>query len=63
MRLAIISDIHGNCDALQAVLDDMDAVNVDETICLGDNIGYGPEPNAVIETLRQRSIQIGRAHV
>lgn len=56
MRLAIISDIHGNFDALQAVLHNMDAADVDETICLGDNIGYGPEPNEVIETLQQRNI-------
>jgi predicted phosphodiesterase len=56
MRLAIISDIHGNWDALQAVLENLDAANVDETVCLGDNIGYGPEPNEVIETLQQRNI-------
>ena len=56
MRLAVISDIHGNWDALQAVLKDLDAAVVDETICLGDNIGYGPEPNEVIESLQHRNI-------
>lgn len=56
MRLAIISDIHGNWDALQAVLRNMDAAGIDDTVCLGDNIGYGPEPNEVIDTLQQRKI-------
>ena len=47
MRLAIISDIHGNMDALDEVLADIDKSNVDATICLGDMVGYGPEPEAV----------------
>jgi predicted phosphodiesterase len=56
MRLAVISDIHGNCDALKQVLADIDASDIDDTICLGDNIGYGPEPNEVIELLQERNI-------
>jgi len=52
MRIAIISDIHSNRVALQAVLADAGAV--DETWCLGDVVGYGPEPNECIEILRQR---------
>ena len=56
MKIAIISDIHGNWDALQAVLKDIDAAAVDDVVCLGDNIGYGSEPNRVIEALQQRNI-------
>ena len=56
MKLAIISDIHGNWDALQAVLKDIDAAAVDDIVCLGDNIGYGAEPNRVVEALQQRNI-------
>ena len=56
MRLAVISDIHGNWDAFQAVLNDMDTAVIDAVVCLGDNIGYGPEPNEVIDALRQRKI-------
>ncbi|MGH2352029.1 MAG: metallophosphoesterase family protein [Chloroflexota bacterium] len=52
MRCAIISDIHGNLDALQAVL--ADAGEVDELWCLGDLVGYGPEPNECIDLLRGR---------
>lgn len=52
MRCAIISDIHGNLEALQAVL--ADAGEIDEIWCLGDLVGYGPEPNACVEVLRSR---------
>ena len=52
MRCAIISDIHGNLDALQTVL--ADAGEVDALWCLGDLVGYGPEPNACVDLLRSR---------
>ncbi|MAH67454.1 MAG: phosphoesterase, partial [Phycisphaerae bacterium] len=42
MRTALISDIHGNLDALQVVLADVDRRGVDEIVCLGDIVGYGP---------------------
>ena len=56
MRLAIISDIHGNLEAFRQVLADIDRTGIDHVICLGDNIGYGPEPEAVIRRLRERNI-------
>jgi len=42
--IAIISDIHGNLEALEAVLNDIYAKNITEIVCLGDIIGYGPNP-------------------
>lgn len=51
MRVLVISDLHANYTALQAVL--RDAGTVDETWCLGDLVGYGPDPNAVIEEVRE----------
>ncbi len=51
MRILVISDIHANYTALEAVL--KDAGTVDETWCLGDLIGYGPDPNAVVEQVRE----------
>jgi predicted phosphodiesterase len=51
MRIAILSDIHGNYEALQAVLDDIDRSAVDQLVSLGDNVGYGPDPQGVLETL------------
>lgn len=56
MRLAIISDIHSNFRALQAVLADIDDSGIDKIVSLGDNIGYGPEPEEVISTLMEREI-------
>ena len=48
MRLAIISDIHGNLEAFQEVLADIESREVNDIICLGDNIGYGPQSNEVV---------------
>lgn len=56
MRLAVISDVHGNLEALKSVLEDIDRLQVDDIVCLGDNIGYGPEPEAVVELVRSRNI-------
>jgi len=54
MRLAIISDIHANFEALEAVFGDIDAQKVDEVVCLGDIVGYGPAPDECIQLVRKR---------
>lgn len=54
MRLAILSDIHANLDALDAVLADIDRIGVDRIACLGDVIDVGPRPVATIERLKDR---------
>ena len=51
MRIAIISDIHGNLAALEAVLADIDAEHVDQIVCLGDIAVFGPRPRGVITRL------------
>ncbi len=51
MRILVISDLHANYTALEAVLND--AGPVDESWCLGDLVGYGPDPNAVVEQVRE----------
>lgn len=51
MRIAIISDIHGNLTALQAVLADIKLQKVDDIICLGDIVTLGPQPKEVLNTL------------
>ena len=56
MRLAVISDIHSNLDALQAVLYDISRQSIDDVISLGDNIGYGPQPEEVIVHLKRHAI-------
>jgi predicted phosphodiesterase len=48
-RIAILSDIHGNMTALEAVMNDIASQNVERIICLGDVIGYGPDPCACLD--------------
>lgn len=48
-RIALISDIHGNAEALERVLDDLRLVGADTVVCLGDVVGYGPEPGRCVE--------------
>jgi diadenosine tetraphosphatase ApaH/serine/threonine PP2A family protein phosphatase len=50
MRILVVSDLHANYTALEAVL--KEAGEVDETWCLGDLVGYGPDPNMVVEEMR-----------
>jgi predicted phosphodiesterase len=51
MRLAIVSDIHSNLEAVEQVLDRIEAEKVDRIVCLGDVVGYGPFPGACIRRL------------
>jgi diadenosine tetraphosphatase ApaH/serine/threonine PP2A family protein phosphatase len=54
MHFAILADIHGNLDSFEAVLKDLEKKGgFDKILCLGDIVGYGPEPNTCIELLRQ----------
>ena len=56
MRIALISDIHANLPALEAVLADIAARDVAATWHLGDLVGYGPWPNETVELIRERGI-------
>lgn len=55
MLWAIISDIHGNREALEAVLRSIDGIKADKIICLGDIVGYGADPNGCVELIKQHS--------
>ena len=52
MKLGIISDVHSNLPALKTVLDHLEGKGIDQLICCGDVVGYGPNPNECIELLR-----------
>lgn len=54
MPTAVISDIHGNAEALRVVLADIDARSVDRIICLGDIVGYGPQPLECVDLVAER---------
>jgi len=52
--IALISDIHGNFEALQAVLTEIDKIGVEDIYCLGDSVGYYMQINEVLDELRKR---------
>lgn len=56
MRIGLISDIHGNYEALKTVLAALDELNVTEIYCLGDVVGYYPQVNECCNELRNRNI-------
>ncbi len=58
MMRAILSDIHGNLEALQAVLQDIQSQDVDEIYCLGDIVGYGPNPRECIDMVQEFNLCI-----
>ncbi|MCS6911817.1 MAG: metallophosphoesterase family protein [Myxococcales bacterium] len=55
MRIGLFSDTHANLEALTAVLEALDQARVDRLVCLGDTVGYGADPNACCDLVRQRA--------
>lgn len=55
MKIAVISDIHGNMQALNAVLEDIKTENCERIFCLGDLAMAGPEPSSVVDKIREMS--------
>lgn len=56
MLIAFISDIHANFEALKTILERIDDLEIKKIYCLGDIVGYGPDPNECIENIRGRKI-------
>jgi diadenosine tetraphosphatase ApaH/serine/threonine PP2A family protein phosphatase len=54
MRIAILSDVHGNLPAFEAVLGDIEDESVEEVWCLGDLVGYGAQPDDCVQLARDR---------
>jgi diadenosine tetraphosphatase ApaH/serine/threonine PP2A family protein phosphatase len=54
MRIALLSDVHGNLPAFEAVLADVDAGDAEQVWCLGDLVGYGAQPDCCVELARER---------
>lgn len=61
-RFALISDVHGNLVALDRVLDDIKRHEIDCIYCLGDLVGYGPDPSGVIARIRERRVPTVRGN-
>lgn len=62
MRYAIITDIHGNLEAFDRVYADIKRSKIDKIICLGDIIGYGPDPEKVVEFFVKKKIPCVRGN-
>ena len=54
MKLAVISDIHANLEALEAIMRDIELQQADKIVCLGDTIGYGADPIPCLEAVETR---------
>ncbi|MHC4870763.1 MAG: metallophosphoesterase family protein [Planctomycetota bacterium] len=61
-KVAIISDIHANIEALTAVLADIESAGVDRIVCLGDVVGYGPNPIECLRTIEKYDITLMGNH-
>lgn len=57
MKIALISDIHANLEALEAVMQDIEQQRADRIVCLGDMIGYGPDPLPCLDVI-EKSCQV-----
>ena len=57
MKIAVFSDIHGNYQALRAILDDINKQKIDKVICLGDTIGIGPNSSECLDLLIKNNVE------
>ncbi len=63
MRCALIGDVHGNLEALKAVLEDIATQDVEETLCVGDVVGYGADPEACLSLVSEHcAVVVGGNH-
>lgn len=62
MRLALISDVHANLQALDAVLAEIDRRGADAVVCLGDTVGYGANAQTCLDLVRSRSAVVVRGN-
>lgn len=62
MKFAVISDIHANLQALEAVISDAHSNDIDQFVCLGDIVGYGPQPRECVELIRSLDCPIVRGN-
>jgi predicted phosphodiesterase len=58
MRIAVLSDVHGNCFALETVLEDLKKISYDLIVCNGDMIQSGPQPHETVQLLREMKCSI-----
>ena len=57
MKVAIFTDIHGNKEALKAIIDDIKKENINEIICLGDVVALGPKPSECLDMIIESNVK------
>ena len=57
-KIAVFTDIHGNLQALQAILEDIKKEKINDVICLGDVIGIGPNSKETLQLIRENNIEL-----
>ncbi len=62
MAIALVSDVHSNIEALTAVLKDIKEQGIEEIACLGDLVGYGPNPSEIVETAQEWKFSVMGNH-
>jgi predicted phosphodiesterase len=60
--VAVLADVHANLEALQAVWADLTACGADQVVCLGDLVGYGPDPEAVVRFVQEHPVTCCRGN-
>jgi putative phosphoesterase len=58
MRLVVLADVHSNLHALNAVLDEIDKLDIDKIVCAGDIVGYCAFPNECCAAIRERASEV-----
>ena len=56
MKIGLIADVHGNLAALEATIDFLHANKCKEILCMGDTVGYGPDPEACTQRIKELKI-------
>ena len=57
-KLALFTDIHGNYEALKSIIKDIEKEEVDDVICLGDIIAFGPSSFKCLDLIRKKNIKM-----
>ncbi len=58
MKIAIFSDIHGNAEALRAILNDIESSGINDVVCLGDTIAIGPSPKECLDLIIENGVEM-----
>lgn len=61
-KIAVIADVHSNIDALEAIFDELESMDIDDIVVAGDHIGDGPAPSLTLDFLMKRDVKVIRGN-